>query len=78
MSAISPGSEVAKGLPKFGNKRDVARLLLLCPLSIDNLLQKGLPSVKLSSRKIIFDLAEVAAWAISRYGVARMGKEDGQ
>ncbi|NBR87503.1 MAG: DNA-binding protein [Proteobacteria bacterium] len=59
---------------KFGDKQDVAAMLGLCRRSVDNLLERGLPHLKLGRRRIRFDLEEVRLWAKREFGTARTGK----
>lgn len=63
------------GSIKFGAKQDVANMLGICRRSVDNLMARGLPHLKLGVRKVRFDLAEVADWAKRTYGQKRIGKE---
>ena len=60
-------------LPRFGGKRDVAKLIGVCPRSVDNFMARGMPHLKLSSRKTRFDLLEVAAWFKSQFTIQRRG-----
>ena len=60
-------------LPRFGGKRDVARLIGVCPRSVDNFMRRGLPHLKLTPRKTRFDLAEVAAWFKAEFTRQRRG-----
>ncbi|HUZ06564.1 MAG TPA: hypothetical protein VMV89_03665, partial [Candidatus Paceibacterota bacterium] len=46
----------------FGSKKDVARMLQMSVRSVDNFLAKGLPHVKISSRRVRFDLPECRLW----------------
>ena len=59
---------------KFGGKREVAAMLAVCPRSVDNLLERGLPHLKLGRRAVRFDMEEVKQWAKREFGTARMGK----
>ena len=63
------------GRTSFGDKRDVAAMLRICPRTVSNLMSKGLPHIKISSRKCIFNLDDVADWLKGKYGVSRLGKE---
>ena len=62
---------------KFGDKRDVAEMLGLCRRSVDNLLSRGCPHLKLGLRRVRFDLDEVRQWAKTEFGVRRIGLENG-
>ena len=63
-------------LQKFGDKRDVGELLGMCNRSVENLMAKGCPHLKLGKRRVRFDMAEVAAWAKREFSVRRNGKEN--
>lgn len=60
-------------LQRFGDKTDVAELFGMCGRSVDNLLAKGCPHLKLGKRRVRFDLAEVAEWAKREFGTRRLG-----
>ena len=64
-------------LQKFGDKRDVGELLGICNRSVDNLLAKGCPHLKLGKRRVRFDLAAVREWALREFGTRRNGPENG-
>jgi len=63
---------------KFGDKFAVAEMLDLCPRSVDNLMAQGMPHLRIGTRRVRFDMAEVRAWAKRHYGVSRMGKDSAQ
>ena len=65
--------EAHTGSLKLGAKRDVAALLVVCPRTVDNLMQRGLPHLKLSQRIVRFDLEECARWARENFSTRRMG-----
>ncbi|HOK77386.1 MAG TPA: helix-turn-helix domain-containing protein [Verrucomicrobiota bacterium] len=46
-------------------KRDAARILGVCPRTIDNLIKLGLPCIRLSRRAIRFYEADLLSWARS-------------
>ena len=62
-------------LQRFGDKRDVGELLGICNRSVDNLLAKGCPHLKLGKRRVRFDLDDVREWAKREFGTRRVGKE---
>ena len=64
-------------LRKFGDKTDVGELLGICNRSVDNLLAKGCPHLKLGKRRVRFDLDEVREWAKREFGTRRNGPENG-
>ena len=57
-------------------KRVLAAWFSICPRTVDNLIVRGMPHVKLGARKTLFDLNEVEAWLKQTYGVSRLGKLD--
>ncbi len=65
----------ADTLQRFGDKRDVGELLGICNRSVDNLLAKGCPHLKLGKRRVRFDLDDVREWAKREFGTRRVGKE---
>lgn len=67
--------EFATGSPKFADKRAVAAMVGCCVRSVDNLMVRGCPYLKLGRRKIRFDLDEVRNWLKREYGTSRIGKE---
>jgi predicted DNA-binding transcriptional regulator AlpA len=58
----------------FGSKKDVARMLQMSVRSVDNFLAAGLPHVKISSRRVRFDLPECRQWFKERFGQQRRGR----
>jgi predicted DNA-binding transcriptional regulator AlpA len=61
-------------LPSLGDKRAVA--VLAGGMSVrwvDGQLSKGMPHLKIGSRRVRFDLIEVAAWLKEQYGQRRLG-----
>ena len=65
-------------LQKFGTKNDVGELLGICNRSVDNLLAKGCPHLKLGKRRVRFDLDEVREWAKREFGTRRNGPANGK
>lgn len=49
----------------FGSKRDVARLLDTSTRMVETLMAEGMPYLRLGTRRVRFDMAEVAAWVRS-------------
>ena len=60
---------------KFVSKKEVALMLGLHSRSISNLMQRGLPHLKIGLRVCRFDPDEVAAWMRKEFHTARIGKE---
>ena len=52
-------------------------MLGICRRSVDNLMARGLPHIKLTSRTVRFNLEEVADWSKRTYSQQRIGKEGG-
>jgi len=59
--------------PQFGSKKDVAAMLQFSTRTVDNLMAKGCPYMKLGKRRTRFDLPEVAAWFKDQFGTRRQG-----
>jgi predicted DNA-binding transcriptional regulator AlpA len=58
-------------VPRFGSKRDVAAMLQMSVRSVDNYVRNGCPCIKVSSRRLRFDLGEVREWFKQQYGEQR-------
>lgn len=59
---------------KFGTKQDVAAMFGVCLRTVDNLLAKGMPHLKLGARRCRFDMADVEAWANRSFRTERYGR----
>src|SRR5262245_23084392 len=59
---------------QFADKRAVSAMLGLSVRTVDNLIAKGMPHLKLGERRCRFDLQEVRAWLKQQYGTRRHGK----
>lgn len=59
---------------KFGTKKDVAKLLGVSERSVCNLLQKGLPHLRITARCTRYSLADVEAWANRSFRTQRYGR----
>jgi hypothetical protein len=64
---------VSSNTPSFGSKRDVAAMLQMSVRSVDNYLAAGLPHVKVSPRRVRFDLEECRVWFKQQFGQQRRG-----
>ena len=58
-------------------KRAMSAAFGFCPRTADNYMAKGLPHIKLSARKTLFNLNEVEDWIHRTFSVSRLGKLDG-
>ena len=58
---------------RFVNARSVACLLGVSRRTVDNLLRRGLPHLRLSPRKNLYDPDAVVAWVRREFGVRRNG-----
>jgi predicted DNA-binding transcriptional regulator AlpA len=56
------------------DKRGVARLLQLSPRSVSNLMEKGMPHLRIGERRCRFVEADVLIWLRERFSCQRMGK----
>lgn len=53
------------------DKRRVAEVIGLSVRTVDNLLQKGMPHIRLGSRRVRFDLDDVIDWIKKEYGTRK-------
>jgi predicted DNA-binding transcriptional regulator AlpA len=67
-------SSLAAVVPCYGSKRDVAAMLQMSVRSVDNFVARGCPHLRVSSRRLRFDMAEVRAWLSEQYHVQRRSK----
>ena len=58
---------------RYGSKRDVAQMLQMSVRSVDNFVARGCPHLKVSSRRLRFDMAEVRQWITDTYRIQRRG-----
>ena len=75
---LNPTGDAGQTFPRFGTKAEVAKMFGLCRRSVDNLLAKGCPHMKLGHRRVRFDLEDVREWAKREFSVRRLGKENPQ
>lgn len=61
------------GSPRLVGKRVVAGANSVSVRTVDNWMRLGCPHLKLSARMARYDLAEVHAWLLSRFGTRRLG-----
>jgi predicted DNA-binding transcriptional regulator AlpA len=64
-------------VPRYGSKKDVARMIQMSVRSVDNFLRDGCPHLKLSARRVRFDLDEVREWLAENFRTQRRGKLNG-
>lgn len=67
--------DMPAGQLKFGSKRDVAAMFGCCTRTVDNLMAKGCPHIKIGHRHVRFDLRAVHQWVTRTYGRQRLGRE---
>jgi hypothetical protein len=70
--AATVNTELAT-VPRYGSKRDVAAMLQMSVRSVDNFCAAGMPFLRVSSRKLRFDMAEVRQWLSETYRTQRIG-----
>jgi len=58
----------------LGTKKDLAAMVQMSVRSIDNYLTQGLPHIKLSSRRVRFDLPECRQWFKDQFSQQRRGR----
>jgi predicted DNA-binding transcriptional regulator AlpA len=77
--AVNKSAATTTPLPrKLGDKRDVAQLAGMSRRWVDGEMAKGMPHLKLGTRRCKFDLEEVAEWLRQQYHVQRRGKLNGE
>ena len=57
--------------PRYGSKRDVAAMLQMSVRTVDNFVAKGCPHLRVSSRRLRFDMGEVRLWLAENFHVQR-------
>jgi len=62
-----PGQSALASVPRYGSKRDVAAMLQMSVRSVDNFVARGCPHLRVSSRRLRFDMAEVRAWLADNF-----------
>jgi excisionase family DNA binding protein len=55
----------------FGDKEAVARMLGVTTKTVQNLMARGMPHIRLGSRRTRFDLPEVRKWIKDQFEVRR-------
>jgi predicted DNA-binding transcriptional regulator AlpA len=65
-------------VPRYGSKRDVAAMLQMSVRSVDNFVARGCPHLKVSSRRLRFDMAEVRVWLADTFRTQRRGPAGGK
>ena len=53
------------------SKRDWAKLNSVSERTVDNLVAQGMPVIRISSRKLLFPVADCTAWIRERFLVSR-------
>lgn len=56
---------------RYGSKRDVAQMVQMSVRSVDNFVAKGCPHLRVSSRRLRFDMAEVRQWLADNFRTQR-------
>lgn len=59
--------------PRLWDKADVARFAGVTKRTVDNLMARGLPHLKIGARRVRFDPAEVQDWFRREFSVRRLG-----
>lgn len=68
--AATVNSELATP-PRYGSKRDVAAMVQMSVRSVDNFVAKGCPHLRVSSRRLRFDMGEVRQWLAENFRTQR-------
>jgi len=66
-----PVNNVLATMPRYGSKRDVAAMLQMSVRSVDNFVARGCPHLRVSSRRLRFDMNEVRQWLADTYRTQR-------
>jgi hypothetical protein len=69
----SPGQSALAQVPRYGSKRDVAAMVQMSVRSVDNFVAAGCPHLRVSSRRLRFDMGEVRAWLADNFRTQRPG-----
>lgn len=64
-------------VPRYGSKRDVAAMLQMSVRTVDNLVARGAPCLRISSRRLRFDMTEVRQWISETYRTQRRAPAKG-
>jgi predicted DNA-binding transcriptional regulator AlpA len=56
---------------RYGSKRDVAAMLQMSVRTVDNFVAAGCPHLRVSSRRLRFDMAEVRQWLSDNFRTQR-------
>ena len=64
--------------PRYGSKRDVAAMLQMSVRSVDNFVAAGCPHLRVSSRRLRFDMGEVRAWLADNFRCQRRAVKGAQ
>ena len=68
--AATVNTELAT-VPRYGSKRDVAAMLQMSVRSVDNFVARGCPHLRVSSRRLRFDMGEVRLWLADNFRTQR-------
>ena len=74
--AATVNSELT-AVPRYGSKRDVAAMIQMSVRSVDNFVAKGCPHLRVSSRRLRFDMGEVRAWLADNFRTQRRAVKGG-
>ncbi len=76
-TATSNQSSLA-AVPRYGSKRDVAAMLQMSIRTVDNFVAAGCPHLRVSSRRLRFDMAEVRQWLADNFRTQRRAVKGAQ
>jgi excisionase family DNA binding protein len=64
-------------IKQYGDKNDVAAMLQLSKRTVDTLLSKGMPHLRIGARRVRFDMDEVQKWLKEKFYSTEKGKRCG-
>jgi predicted DNA-binding transcriptional regulator AlpA len=73
--AVSGGQDLTA--TRYGSKRDVAAMIQMSPRTVDSLIARGCPHLRISSRALRFDLEEVRSWLAENFRTQRRAVKGG-
>jgi phage terminase Nu1 subunit (DNA packaging protein) len=66
-TATGQQTSLAAQVSRYGSKRDVAAMVQMSVRTVDNFVAAGCPHLRVSSRRLRFDMAEVRQWLADNF-----------
>ena len=77
--AAAAGNQSLAAVPtRYGSKRDVAAMLQMSVRTVDNFVAAGCPHLRVSSRRLRFDMGEVRQWLADNFRTSRRAVKGAQ